>query len=144
MKTGWQKYAATATLSGVLVSCAPNPSVLDEYSWADGSWYRSCDTGDVMITFIVSADGISGLMGLESAPQSDPPRRGNVHTEGVWKGYTRFRPETWLNSELRMKQVSSNEAEVVVARRDATVMVWETDEPYRLYKCPRRPHEAER
>ena len=144
MKTGWPKYAAAAVLAGVLASCAPEPSVLDEYGWVDGSWYRNCDTGDVMITFFVSADGIGGLMGLEAEPQSDPPRRGNVHIEGVWKGYTRFRPQTWLNSELRMKQVSADKAEAVVARRDATVMVWETDEPYKLYKCPGRPHEAER
>jgi hypothetical protein len=142
MKTGWPKYAAAAVLAGVLASCAPERSVPDEYGWVDGSWYRSCDTGDVMITFFVSADGIGGLMGLEAAPQSDPPRRGNVHIEGVWNGYTRFRPQTWLNSELRMKQVSADEAEAVVARRDATVMVWETDEPYRLYKCPSPPREA--
>lgn len=42
--------------------------------------------------------------------------------------------------------MSVTESDVLEALMDAgwaTGAVWETDEPYKLHKCPSRPHEAE-
>ena len=122
--------------TAALAACGPEPSVLEQYGWIDGTWYRSCDTGDVMISFVVSADGIEGLTGMEAQAQSDPPRRGRVHVEGASKGHTRFRPQNWLNSELRLKSVGTGQADAILARRDATDMIWDTSERFSLYKCP--------
>ena len=135
-KLAWHKHAIIAVAAtAALASCGPAPSVLEQYGWIDGTWYRSCETKDVMISFIVSADGIEGLTGMEAQAQSDPPRRGRVHVEGVSKGHTRFRPQNWLNSELRLKPVGAGQADAILARRDATDMIWDTSERFPLYKC---------
>ena len=132
----WHKNAIAAiAAAAALVSCGPEPSVMEQHGWIHGTWFKSCDTKDVMISFIVSADGIEGLTGMEAQARSDPPRRGRVHAEGVSKGYTRFRPQSWLNSELRLKQVGAGEADAILARRDATEMIWDTSERFALYKC---------
>ncbi|MEQ8350551.1 MAG: hypothetical protein RH862_03650 [Leptospiraceae bacterium] len=135
-KLVWHKIAIAAIAAmAALVCCGPEPSVLEQHGWIHGTWFRSCDTKDVMISFIVSADRIEGLTGMEAQAQSDPPRRGRVHVEGVSKGYTRFRPQNWLNSELRLKQVGAGQADAILARRDATEMIWDTSERFALYQC---------